>query len=107
MGRRHLGKRDAKDIARERIDRLFALAEQAVREGDGARSKRYVSLALRIGERHKVRSGHKRTYCRACHSFFIPPTNVRIRTGRGRISTTCLACGHVSRYPLEQKGKGR
>jgi len=103
MGRRHLGKRDAKDIARERIDRLFALAEKEAREGSGEKSKRYISLALRIGERHKVRSGHKRTYCPECRSFFMPPKNVRVRTGRGRISMTCLTCGHVSRYPLLQK----
>lgn len=103
MGRRHLGKRDAKDIARERIDRLFALAEQEVYKGSTVRSKRYVSLALRIGERHKVRTGHKRTYCPECHSFFVPPINVRVRTGRGNISMTCLACGRISRYPLVQK----
>lgn len=103
MGRRHLGKREAKDIARERIDGLFGLAEQEVHQGSVERSKRYVSLALRIGERHKVRTGHKRTYCPECHSFFVPPVNVRVRTGRGNISMTCLACGHVSRYPLVQK----
>jgi len=103
MGRRHLGKRDAKDIARERIDGLFALAEQEVHKGSAERSKRYVSLALRIGERHKVRTGHKRTYCPKCHAFFAPPINVRVRTGRGNISMTCLACGHISRYPLVQK----
>jgi ribonuclease P protein subunit RPR2 len=100
MGRRHLGKKSAKDIASERIDQLFELAELEEINGNRERSKRYVSLALRIGERHKVPAGHKRSYCPECHSYFVPPRNVRVRTGRGRISMTCLVCGHVIRYPL-------
>jgi len=106
MGRRHVGKRDAKDIAKERIDTLFELAESEALKGNSVRSKRYVSLALRMGERHKVRAGHKRTYCPGCLSFFVPPKNVRVRTGRGRLSITCLSCGNVSRYPL-RKSEGR
>lgn len=101
MARRYVGKADAKDIARERIERLFALAAEEARRGNPTRAKRYVSMALRMGEKHKVRPGHKRTYCTQCHAFFVPPTNVRVRTGRGRISITCLGCGHVQRYPLD------
>jgi len=100
MGRRHVGKRDAKEIAKDRIEGLFGLAEQEARLGDFKRSKRYVSLALRIGERHKVRAGHKRTYCPECLVFFVPLRNVRVRTGRGWVSMTCLECGHISRYPM-------
>lgn len=100
MGRRHVGKRDAKDIAKERIEGLFELAEREARTGDLKRSRRYVSLALRMGERHKVRAGHKRTYCPECMVFFVPPKNMRVRTGRGWISMTCLECGHISRYPI-------
>jgi len=102
MGRRHVAKRDAKDIARERIDRLFDLAQWETVSGNDERAKRYVSLALRIGERHKVRTGHKRTYCPACHSYFLPPKNVRVRTRSGRIAMTCLGCGNVLRFQLSQ-----
>jgi len=103
MARRYVGKRDAKDIAVERIERLFGLAEEEALKGNQVRSRRYVSMALRMGERHKVRAGHKRTYCPECLSFFVPPRNVRVRTGRGRVSMTCLECGHILRYPLERK----
>lgn len=102
MSRRYVGKKDAKDIAKERIDRLFELAEREARAGNRVRSRRYVALALRMGERHKVRAGHKRTYCAKCLSFFVPPRNVRVRTGRGRVSMTCLECGWVARYPLNR-----
>lgn len=104
MGRRHLGKGDSKAIAKERIEKLFQLAEAEAAAGKMDRSKRYVSLALRMGERHKVRTGHKRTYCPGCHSYFIPSRNMRARVGRGRVSITCLSCGNVSRYPLGKKG---
>ena len=102
MSRRYVGKKDAKDIAKDRIDKLFELAKNEALAGNNSRSKRYVSLALRMGERHKVRSSHKRTYCGNCLSLFIPPRNVRVRTGRGRVSMTCLECGCVQRYPLQK-----
>jgi ribonuclease P protein subunit RPR2 len=105
MARRYVGKRDAKDIARERIEQLFSLAEQEAQKGNQVRAKRYVSMALRMGERHKVRAEHKRTYCPECLAFFVPPRNVRVRTGRGRVSMTCLECGHVLRYPLATASK--
>lgn len=106
MARRYVGKRDAKDIAAERIERLFGLAEEEALKGDQVHAKRYVSMALRMGERHKVRSGHKRTYCPKCLAFFVPPRNVRVRTGRGRVSMTCLECGKVQRFPLAKRGLG-
>ncbi len=105
MARRHVSKRGAKDIAEERVDILFDEAAAEARRGDDARARRYVGLALRMSERHKVRARHKRTYCPQCHAYFVPPRNVRVRTGSGRVSMTCLGCGHVLRYPLRAKGR--
>jgi len=105
MARRHLGKRDAKSIAADRIDGLFELAEAEARAGKHQWAKRYVSLALRIGEKHKVRAGHKREYCPSCHAYYIPPINVRSRTGSGKIIITCLSCGHITRFPLGKRGR--
>ncbi len=100
MARRHLGKKDAKEIAAERIEALFAMARSEAANRNAERAKRYVSLALRIGERHKVRAGHKREYCPQCHTYFLPPTNVRSRVRSGRVTITCLSCGNILRYPL-------
>ena len=104
MARRHLGKRDAKGIASDRIEGLFELARSEAKAGREDRAKRYVGLALRIGERHKVRVTHKREYCPSCHAYFIPPLNVRSRTGAGKVVITCLGCGHILRYPLARRG---
>lgn len=103
MARRHLGKSDSKAIAKDRIEKLFRLAEEEAKASKMDRSKRYVDLALRMGERHKVRAGHKRTYCPDCHAYFVPSRNMRARVRHGRVSITCLSCGHISRFPLGRK----
>jgi len=105
MTRRHVGKRDAKGIAADRIEGLFRLAGSEARAGNHERAKRYVALALRIGERHKVRSGHKREYCPSCLAYFVPAANVRSRVGPGRVVITCLSCGHIQRLPLGKQGR--
>ncbi len=103
MARRHLSRNDARGIAEERVDRLFELAEEAGLAGNDERARRYVGLALKMNERHKVRARHKRRYCPACHVFFTPPRNVRVRIGSGNVAMTCLSCGNVLRYPLKPK----
>lgn len=105
MARRHVGKRDAVGIAEKRVDRLFDLAEDEARRGNMERSRRYLALALRMGERHKVPAKHKRRYCPECLSFFVPPRNVRVRMNRGRMSMTCLTCGKIQRYPVGKSGE--
>jgi len=100
MTRRHVSKKDAKGVAEERVDRLFELAGAAAISGNSARAKRYVALALRMSERHKVPARHKRLYCQACGSYFAPARTVRVRTGKGRVVMTCLECGNVQRYPM-------
>jgi len=106
MARRHVSKRGAKDIAEDRVDILFDEAAAEARKGNDERARRYVRLALRMSERHKVRARHKRTYCPACHTYFVPPRNVRVRTRSDRVSMTCLSCGNVLRYPLRQSRGG-
>lgn len=103
MTRRHVSKKDAKGVAEERVDRLFELAGAAANAGNSARAKRYVALALRMSERHKVPARHKRLYCRACGSYFVPARTVRVRTGKGRVVMTCLECGNVQRYPMARE----
>lgn len=91
-----------RDMARQRIERLFELAEQEFAEHP-ERSNRYVELARRISMRNRVRIPPylKRRMCRECYSYLVPGANARTRLhGRGRyIVTTCLECGHQMRRP--------
>lgn len=97
-------------IARERIDRLFELAEREARQGHADRARRYVSLARKIGMRYNVRlpSAYKRRMCRQCFAFLLPPTTARVRIGGSQITTTCLSCGAIMRFPYrEEQARGR
>lgn len=90
-------------IAKERIVLLMQQADRAALGGDVELADRYVDMARRIGMRYNVRvtSAFRRRFCRACYGYLHPGVTARTRLSRGRVVTTCLRCGHVSRIPLE------
>jgi ribonuclease P protein subunit RPR2 len=94
-----------REIAAERIDRLATLAERAAREGHTERSRRYVRLARRIAERHRLSLPRrfKRFTCDRCDRYLVPGRNVRVRTRDGHVAYVC-ECGRVERYPYGGNG---
>jgi len=88
-------------IALERIETLFRLAEKEALQENVTRANRYASLAAKIGMRYNVRIPRefKRRYCRKCHAFLVPGVNCRVRVARGKVTTTCGACGDIRRFP--------
>ncbi|MCU4140846.1 MAG: Ribonuclease P protein subunit RPR2 [Methanophagales archaeon] len=107
-------RRRRKDIAFQRIERLFELAEEAAKEArmrEGRereemerRSDRYVLLARKISMRHRVRIPRhlKMWICKRCNAFLIPGRNARVRLRRGEyITITCLRCGAEKRRPYK------
>jgi len=90
----------AKDMAYERILRLFELAGQEFRTHP-ERSDRYVQLARRIGMRYRVRMPQelKRQICKHCYAYLVPGANCRVRLQGTHITRTCLACGKEMRKP--------
>lgn len=107
MARRRKG--EERRIARERIERLFRLAEAEALKANDARANRYAGLARRIGMRYNVRlpSEFKRRVCKGCHAYLLPPRTARVRVGESRVTTTCLACGTVMRFPYLREQKAR
>jgi ribonuclease P protein subunit RPR2 len=92
-----------KDLAKQRIEHLFKLAEDAY-ESYPQRSNRYVSLARKIGMRYRVRipGEYKQRICKQCHSYLVPGSNARFRL-RGRyVTVTCLTCKRKMRYPYKR-----
>ena len=89
------------DIATERIERLAALAEEAVTAGEFDRSREYVRLARRLAERHRLSLPRQfaRSACDRCDVFQRPGVNVRVRVQRGRVIRRC-DCGEIARYPF-------
>ncbi|SNQ60386.1 ribonuclease P protein component 4 [Candidatus Methanoperedens nitratireducens] len=90
----------AKDMAFQRIERLFELADQEFETHPG-RSNRYVWLARRIGMRYRVRIPQelKEKMCKHCHAYLVQGVTARTRLRGDYITTTCLACGEHIRRP--------
>lgn len=90
----------AKDMAYERILRLFELADMEFKKHP-ERSDRYAGLARRIGMRYRVRMPEelKTRICRHCHSYLVQGATARTRLQGTHITTTCLACGKQMRRP--------
>jgi ribonuclease P protein subunit RPR2 len=88
-------------VARERVERLFELADE-VHEEDPERAARYVERAREIAKSERVRlpSHLKRRYCDSCGAYLVPGKNarVRLRSDRGHVSVRCLECGATERY---------
>ncbi|MDG6220031.1 MAG: hypothetical protein QCI38_01115 [Candidatus Thermoplasmatota archaeon] len=99
-------KKDARRIARERMDILFELAREAKLSGEEERARRYVWLLRRIGMRYNVSvpRRYKIYMCKGCNSFLISGSNARVRLDKSRIRVHCLSCGQVRRYPLGYDG---
>jgi len=91
--------RKARDIAWQRIGRLFEMAEEE-HESHLERCDRYVYLARRIGMRLRVRIPRrlKRKMCKHCHCY-LSPDRSRVRLRNGVLTVTCLKCGGQMRYP--------
>ena len=99
MARRNKG--EEKSIAHERVERLILLAGEALREGKTERADRYAELAWRLKLTYQLRgSAVEGRACRACHAFLQPGATCRVRLNEGKLSVTCLGCGHVRRRVL-------
>lgn len=107
MGRRR-NKRLERRIARERVDRLFELAEEAAQAGRTDRANRYVELARKVAMRAQtgLPSTHRRRVCNACYAYLHPGTTARVRLRNGVLVTTCTSCCHVNRFPYNRGGMG-
>lgn len=90
------------DIAGERIGLLFKEADRAALRGRIDLADRYIELARAVGMRHNVPvpAAMRRRACRGCHGYLLPGATSRTRLNRGRVTITCLRCGHVTRVPL-------
>lgn len=94
-------KRRRKQIARERIDRLFHQAEKQALTGNMELAHRYIALARKLSMRYLVRltSKQRRRICSHCYRYLMPGTNCRVRAGDQRLTITCQECGGVTRFP--------
>ncbi|HII07933.1 MAG TPA: ribonuclease P [Methanotrichaceae archaeon] len=102
VARRKKGYYRARDLARQRIERLFVLAEEE-HVLHPERSDRYVALARKMGMRMRVRIPRrlKRRICKGCRCY-LSPERTRLRLRDGVLTVTCTECGEQMRYPYRR-----
>jgi ribonuclease P protein subunit RPR2 len=103
VARRKKGYYRARDLARQRIERLFLLAEEE-HTLHPERSDRYVAIARKMGMRMRVRIPRrlKRRICKGCRCY-LSPDRMRVRLRDGVITVTCTECGEQMSYPYRRK----
>ena len=97
--------RDHERLARERIERLFTLAEESSKNGNPAESKRLVELARLIGKRYNQRlsKSQRIRICRKCNSFLNSGNSKNRMSPKGWKTGTCLDCGSVVRHRTQNR----
>ncbi len=88
------GKSRRKEIALERIYRLFELAEKEF-EKNPERSKRYVALARKLSTRNKavIPTELKKKFCKKCGGFLKKGMNVEFKEIGELVEIKCKECG--------------
>ncbi|VVB69841.1 Ribonuclease P protein component 4 [uncultured archaeon] len=102
--RRRKDAQKARDLALQRMERLFSLAAAAAQELHPERSDRYVQIARQISTRTRVRMPRhlKRLFCKHCGGF-LSPSSARVRLHDGVLTSTCLRCEKQTRRPYYAK----
>ncbi|PKK85320.1 MAG: hypothetical protein CVT48_05925 [Thermoplasmata archaeon HGW-Thermoplasmata-1] len=100
-------KKRQRGIAEERIDRLFQLAKAAALAGRIDRAGRYMALARKMAMKIQkpLPPEMRRAVCRRCGAFMLPGSTCRTRVGGSRVTTTCLGCGEIYRFPFLREQK--
>jgi ribonuclease P protein subunit RPR2 len=94
-----------KKIAKQRIKRLFLLAEYNAINNRLILSDRYVFLARKISMKYlvPVPNQFKRKFCKHCYKYLLPNVTGRIRIHKGRIVSYCYKCKRYMRIPLNNR----
>jgi len=101
--RRRKDSHKTRDLALQRMERLFVLAEEE-HWNHPERSRRYVEIAKKISTRTRVRMPRplKRLYCHHCGCYLSPEVS-RVRLRDGILITTCTRCEGQMRRPYRPR----
>lgn len=92
----------AQKLARERIEKLFELAQKRASDGEMELADRYVELARDIGMKQNVPvpENLRKKFCENCKSFLVPGRNcsVRVNSKNRTVNYLCDRCNHVNRH---------
>ena len=76
--------------------RMVELVNLALKTKDENLAKRYIDIVLKYRDKNRVRIPKeiKNSFCKKCHTPWIPGKTVKIRKMKGYILYTCLKCGY-------------
>jgi len=96
-------KQKQKEIAKERVRRLFELAATMFPKRKDL-ANRYVILARKISMKVRMRipPEFKRRFCKHCYKYLQPGINARVRTREGKVIISCLECKEFMRIPFKK-----
>ena len=97
-------KRNQKLIAKNRIIKLFTLAENKALSGNFNLANRYIEIARKLSMRNlaPIPNNLKRKFCKHCYCYLLPDANCRIRLHKKRIIIFCKNCNRYARIPLKK-----
>ena len=97
----------ARKIARERVRRLWELAQKKAKT-EPQLARHHMRVARKVSRR--VREGLPRDIarrlCKKCGTVLIPGHNCRVRVRGNRethVTVTCLECGAIRRFPVRRQ----
>ncbi len=87
-------------IALERIETLFGLAEKEFKKHP-ERSRRYVELARKISMRNRARIPRelKKRFCKKCGAFLVKGKNCERKEFGELVQINCKECGFAFKKP--------
>lgn len=96
------------EIAKERMDILFTLAEKEFIQYPH-RAHRYVTLARNISKRYNTKIPHKwdRRFCKRCYKFLKPGNNSSVRLVNEEVRIKCIECDNIIRIPYKKEKKNK
>jgi|GEM_PF-243448 len=97
-------KQEQKEVAMERMEILFNLADDSALSGNVKKANGYVERARKIAMKYNLRipKGHKRKFCKYCYKYLLPSvtSTVRINSKEHRVEVKCLECGRSMFHPF-------
>ncbi|MEB2793373.1 MAG: hypothetical protein G5Z42_04120 [Caldisphaeraceae archaeon] len=96
------------DLVVQRMERLFSISKEKVKEGDIEYSRQINELILRLSLRNKIKIPRtiKRSICKNCHVALVPGLTCTIRLrSQGKMSylvIRCKECGWIRRIPYNK-----
>lgn len=93
-----------KKIAKNRINKLFVMAEHCALSGKINLADRYVEIARKLSMKYLVRmpKQFKRRFCKHCCSYLLPDATCRVRIHHGKLVIYCYKCKKYTRIPLKK-----